>query len=133
MISKQLSSNLTILIKIQLYLGLSFLAATLVYQSGTPTWRPRVNQASIWHSSFPKVQPPNALSLPNFGSWYIFDCSISPLLKAVTEVEGVRIVWQLVFKSCLPLLMTLSEVVACSFEVQNWRKTNNPLIQSLKY
>ena len=33
---------------------------------------PGVNQASIWKFSFPSVQPPNALSLPNFGSRYIF-------------------------------------------------------------
>ena len=41
----QQKSNVTILINIRLYLGLSFLAATLNNQSGQPTWRPRVNEA----------------------------------------------------------------------------------------
>ena len=44
------------------------------YQRGTPTWRPFVNQANICNSSFPIVQPPNALSLPNFDSRYISPC-----------------------------------------------------------
>ena len=57
--------------KIRFYFGISFLAAMLVYQSGTPTWSPRVNQTNNWHFNFPIVQPLNALSIPNIGSRHI--------------------------------------------------------------
>ena len=67
-------------------MGLSCLAAMLVYQSGTPTWRPRINQAIIWHFN-PIVQPSNALSLPNFGSQYIFACSMQNI-QGVDKKSG---------------------------------------------
>ena len=50
---------------------------------------PCSNQANTCHFSFPIVQPPNALSIPNFGSWYIFTCSTHNLGGGGVGVWGV--------------------------------------------
>ena len=44
----------------------------VVHQHGGPVLIKQIFR----HFSFPLVQPPNALSLPNFGSRYIFACSM---------------------------------------------------------
>ena len=59
----------------------------LVDQSGQPTWCSRVKQANIWQFSFPIIQLPNALSIPNLHFRIIYACSTQNI-KDITQKEA---------------------------------------------
>ena len=85
---------------------------------------PRVNQASIWYSSFPIVQPPNVLSLPHFGS--NLRAALQSNLRALTCVQHSKQRVQRARSASASLYQHLSHTqfrtvsLTCNKEASGW-------------